>query len=1740
MSRMTAEPVLSALREPDDSGRDITGIAVTDQMIVAVGRAADRSPIVLASSDARHFEPRATPRDGLCAALAVGDSLWACGEHGLLAVSRDHGGRWQALEAGTTSCLRALALGGDGAIWVVGDAGYAARVLGEKPRQVDVGAALRLSGVHAVRDAIVMLGSDGALLRWRDGELAAVACGTDRRLTALAVTARGTWVVIGEGGFVARSPDGAWYSRVATGVDVDLEAICALPDGSLAIVGDRGCVLTSTDDARSWRAAAGIELGAAHLWTIARFGGGALIGGGRGVIARLAVPGDATWSERANVFGQAFDPTRALDEVFVAGPEGFIARGLAAYLDALGLTDDAGHGGHRGNGNGGARANGDGEDEDDELDDDVADLGIDDPEALALLGEVGDADAFRANYGVPLPIEVSRLFELARDRDRASFTELRLDADLRPDVGEHNLFELVVRRNQQAYLGSDLVEAFCGVFAIGSQDSGDTYHLEIHPWDGHRQVLHFDCENAAFSGVCADSLDSLVYLAALVKVGEDGAVSGDVYAEGLRRLHGKVAPTWQFAIDDKADEFVVLEPRRRDTEFFFYRSRWICALLRNDGVTALDDIRSLFDPALNQVIAADQLASRFEACNRFIPTALYAMWRSYLFDEPELARYLEIGRQHAARLVRDAARLIDELRAGRNQLGTIGNVRAWLASFRALDLDPRGAPERRAASERRAAADAARRAERAAELDRTPRERWAALAWQWLDDGAAHRALLARLGGTQRAQIAAIDELRDAGEDERAVALPRIAAELSSELEAVLVGSLVRDDALDGEALDAVAEAVLGEDHRERVRSGGNGNGNGHDRDHRDDEDDDDDRGDEDDDDQDDDDQDDDDQDDDDDQHRGDDERPSGWDAIDRALAPVYAGVEPLHYGTMTSYGFGGDDPIPGISVYPRDDPDPHWHFVTYGFTELFRKESADPRASGYGFELTLRLARAVDDAQPPNWALNFLQNLARYVFSTGNAFAAGHKMGLNGPIALDHATKITAVCFTDDPELGDIDSEFGKARFLQIVGITDDEYRVIQEWSTGGLIDILQHRIPYLLTDLARSSVLDDPATAEIVRERIDREGSSEDLTFAGELLLSAEGGQIVIELGALYAATLPRAMRGRIRHRREYELHGRAATLRIVPSDIPGYRLDSNDLVLEMTQELAAEIEAALRNAMAGTYRFESWPRLTIVVTPSIIRGQDGSATDVRGVTDPDEVRRILEQDRARRAAGEPAEDDDEGDSPHRDVAGADDAAETIDRPRDVTVYAGELLAARARAGALDRRVAATLRPLLDVGQKYEHRRISVVSVLGALRDRDSVPAMIRILESTRIASALDAVGKEELLTATANALEAIADPAAIPALSKLVAAPGRYNDEPRAAAASALAACVDAAPARPPLDGTLFDAMARAIGHAEDDEYLAEMHLAYAALARTLPSPARAAAQRLLDLDVELDPGGVAMLARRVALALCGDDAGPDADTTAALRARLHASLRDPGFDHDAAIRNLRIVLRIAARLPALADGADLVWLTRLAEPDIRARAHELLAAAGRPLARAAAFDRRKARGVSDRELVRWISETHVVGRAALVAEAGRRKLASARPAIIRAAHAVIDHARPAGQDLLDPEARLLETAVSALLDGPLDDDTIALFDRMLRHDNHRVKWELLQSPPRDKRLIGGMIHVLGEGWGWQETAAKQWLASYTQTDHHVEEDEDEVDTADATGDDDVDDDDDDPGDDDGRVN
>ena len=338
-----------------------------------------------------------------------------------------------------------------------------------------------------------------------------------------------------------------------------------------------------------------------------------------------------------------------------------------------------------------------------------------------------------------------------------------------------------------------------------------------------------------------------------------------------------------------------------------------------------------------------------------------------------------------------------------------------------------------------------------------------------------------------------------------------------------------------------------------------------------------------------------------------------GWAAIDAALEPLYKGQEPLHFGTAIPYSLGGPDPIHGISAYRRSDPD-HWHIVTYGFTELWQKETEDPGTSGYGFELTMRVARAADETQAPMWALNFLQNLGRYVFGTGNVFGIGHHMPLNSPICLGADTAIDCVAFGADPELGEFRSTNGAARFIQVVGITTGELDLIMEWNTVSFLKEVASADPLLLTDLKRRSLLSDAVRAASLRARAAEEGSSMGFSHLNDQGRFHEGPPVVWEVGAFWVNSILRGLRGRILHGRPYSMEAPDRRVEFRPEASDGAALNGTELMLRLSPAVAKEMLGTLRPAR-GDYRWPSLPGFVIRVVPTEIKDKDGKVAEVVG---------------------------------------------------------------------------------------------------------------------------------------------------------------------------------------------------------------------------------------------------------------------------------------------------------------------------------------------------------------------------------------------------------------------------------------------------------------------------------------------------------------------------------------------
>lgn len=345
-----------------------------------------------------------------------------------------------------------------------------------------------------------------------------------------------------------------------------------------------------------------------------------------------------------------------------------------------------------------------------------------------------------------------------------------------------------------------------------------------------------------------------------------------------------------------------------------------------------------------------------------------------------------------------------------------------------------------------------------------------------------------------------------------------------------------------------------------------------------------------------------------------------GWDAIDQEMERLYGDQEPKHYGTVIPYSLGGNDPLNGISAYKGETPLPHWHFVTYGFSELYEKESEDLEYSGYGFELTFRLNRGPDEEEPPAWALNLLQNMGRYVFRSGNVFQSGDYLDANGPICLNADTALTALAFAEDPQLPMIDTPNGKVQFIQMVGITKDELQAMQTWNTLGLLEVCQPYMPYYITDLTRASFLETPAVAEAVNAGRERDGSNTGFLFVDQLAWEPEKKSLFkktpakLTLGAKQADIVGKLLRGRLLKGRNLTLVSSGLRVVFEPGEQAGWKTEAEEVQITLHDAAAAELSEKLL-PKAGAFEVASLPGAVIEVVKTHIKDNEGNVVETIG---------------------------------------------------------------------------------------------------------------------------------------------------------------------------------------------------------------------------------------------------------------------------------------------------------------------------------------------------------------------------------------------------------------------------------------------------------------------------------------------------------------------------------------------
>ena len=197
-----------------------------------------------------------------------------------------------------------------------------------------------------------------------------------------------------------------------------------------------------------------------------------------------------------------------------------------------------------------------------------------------------------------------------------------------------------------------------------------------------------------------------------------------------------------------------------------------------------------------------------------------------------------------------------------------------------------------------------------------------------------------------------------------------------------------------------------------------------------------------------------------------------GWNAITEAFEKLYPGQDnPLHFGTLIPWQLGGNDPLRGISVYDGGD---YFHFVSYGLSELYEKESEDPEWSGYGFEFTLKLKKAglADEDAEIKTICGIFQALARLTFQNGEIFQPNEYIYTGQTTGMDNRQQSALTGFiTAWDEAGEIVTPNGKVQFVKLIGATDAELKALYEKKIT--VKEIAEKIGSDMTDYTRASVL-------------------------------------------------------------------------------------------------------------------------------------------------------------------------------------------------------------------------------------------------------------------------------------------------------------------------------------------------------------------------------------------------------------------------------------------------------------------------------------------------------------------------------------------------------------------------------------------------------------------------------------------------------------------------------------------
>lgn len=314
-------------------------------------------------------------------------------------------------------------------------------------------------------------------------------------------------------------------------------------------------------------------------------------------------------------------------------------------------------------------------------------------------------------------------------------------------------------------------------------------------------------------------------------------------------------------------------------------------------------------------------------------------------------------------------------------------------------------------------------------------------------------------------------------------------------------------------------------------------------------------------------------------------------DALEHLGGQVMHAMDPRR---LVFFAAGGPS-VWSVGIVPVRGPRNYTLLVTYGFSHILCP--SEPR-EGIHHEYSLALAEGVD---PSPWADALLRHMSRYVLTSGMDLGVGDVMPCYAPITCvafqpEHhtmmpSTNLVGLIVADDPVVPAIETEHGTIQVRRLYGIDPRELDRAETWSGAAFSDEYRKRDPLLITDLHRSSAMDEPSFVSACASRAAQEGSSVP-AIQSDVTWSEADGAIEVHLsGGASGAKLRDAVYGRLKFGRGLTvIPTRGSPIRFEPADAFALHITLQGLVVEGALKNMA-FTRYLEHPQAAVLRYVGW---------------------------------------------------------------------------------------------------------------------------------------------------------------------------------------------------------------------------------------------------------------------------------------------------------------------------------------------------------------------------------------------------------------------------------------------------------------------------------------------------------------------------------------------------------------------